>query len=546
MSDSKHTLKDRFSDFEPEVTENAIDQNWQNIKGKLSLEKASSKKRRFLFLGIYAIITFNIIAILSVLTFNTNTPSLTSKKQSHTNIHPNENITEQNHSEKHNALINTQQNINQNDSEQSDVDSLINKDILTSEKTSKNIEKSNFSAKSTKNQSIIPINQQNKTVLNNSVNTIKNANNSKNQNDYNNGNNITNRENKENKSNNFISQLLKINNKDSLQKDPQDIPNFNNDKNTLNNPIAPNNILNNENNQFFSNLIIPNITCNLPKDTLEYNIIYYPLTTNLIEDYNPNSTTKNKLSLEILMGSAFSKNSILYKHDEILTTNKTSIIGLSGSIGLNWQLSSKGTIHGQYIFNNNKFSSINEETNRIELYKYTSNYFSTPDSSFVTDTITKHLNYEKTYKLQSIVSHQFALGYSYRVIDFKKTFIEASVMFNVKQSKYNYERNTQLSDTINYSSPITISNDTIPFTISTSYPSTDEKETLYSVKNYSSLSAGLLPALTFGCRISNKTDLILRGLYYIDLLDNKIHNQDLIMKIKQNTLFLHFGIRIKL
>ena len=71
-------------------------------------------------------------------------------------------------------------------------------------------------------------------------------------------------------------------------------------------------------------------------------------------------------------------------------------------------------------------------------------------------------------------------------------------------------------------------------------------EVFNSVINYSNIHIGVLANLTFGYNVTKKVALIVKPSYYFDLTKDKVNITDLLLRINQNNLFIHFGVRIKL
>lgn len=227
------------------------------------------------------------------------------------------------------------------------------------------------------------------------------------------------------------------------------------------------------------------------------------------------------------------------------TDLKNNKLGYSFGGAINYNLSSKLMTQGQFTFNENKIDFEKSTTELVRISNQTRVMFSPVDTANKKDTIVKYFNYNHQYNLKSNYCYNFGLGLSYTFLEKKKLFIGAGVLVSLKLSKYNLDRTSHLeTDTNQYISNSYITNDSINYSpvVNLSYTA---PEISNSVKNSSVFSVGLTPGITLSYEINGKIALILRPSYYINLQKGKTNIDDLLLRINQNNLFIHFGVKIK-
>lgn len=546
MSRFEDNMKDRFSDFEPEIDENTIDQNWQKLKGKLPKEDGNSKKG-FLYFSIA--LTLFILGSVIVYYFH-----LTNQNQSSDKLISNNTSTKQSInsisidtleiSNPTKTLDKTKSNTNNINHTQTSIITKENNKITKSNTSTFNysapaekIKSSIIDTKSTRNK------VKNEQLTNNTTsgsdksgilldqsneNSVKNNHFKKNQN--------LQHDQSKNKVNNSQLKSLEFTQSDYL-KDSSDYI----QKEIINSNSTV--LLNND----FTIIYLPIIEYYLlPIDTHIHELKEpFAILTNT-DNATTDSIKKNKFSYELFTGTNWTQSKISSSLNNENTDLKNSKLEYSFGGALNYNLSPKIMVQGQFTFNQNIINFDKNITEKVLVSNQTRVIYNPSDSANYKDTLVKYFNYNHHYNLKSMYCYNFGLGFGYTLLKKKKLFIDASVLVNLKLSKYNSERISYLeTDTNQYISNSYVTNDTINYgnTVNIAYTA---KEISNSVKNSSVFSMGIMPGITLGYKINDKVALIIRPSYYIDLTNGKTNIDDLKMRITQNNLFIHFGIKLKL
>lgn len=557
MSDNNNNLKNRFDNFEPEVDESRIEQNWQKIKDKLPEEKSNSKKgffMLFLLIGFVIAIGTGILLYFNTSnhndsTDNSNTNNTIAQKSTDQNISNNkEGITDTN--EQNLALnnLNTSTHDNTNPSSGDVINSDHQNKFDQTEKTI-NKQRSSNSNRSSIESNLSDISKGDKKALVMS-------------NEYTDTENTTTLQKKIVSKQETSKGDVAIGNANSISGKSKN-KTLNTDQLSVDNAIG--NISKTQNNdqlsgdeptskssevdELLETKVLPENMLSYPIYSLPKDSFYHDLSGVSIQYIEPIKTDEKtkKLSGELLVGPLFTTSKLNNKLVDSSYTEKYSSIGFSGNIGINYAIKPRVMINAQYFYNQTAFNSSINNTNNIELYRSVNQTYIPPDTVSYLDTTKKYFEYNSTYGLRALNSHQFGIGLNYRVMDFKKLFLETGLAFNIKQSRYNYEKIGKLNtDTFSYQSPTYTIQDTTNFNQTSTSPVSNYPDIDHSVKKDFKYSFGLMPSISVGYNLNTRLSLLIKGSYYFDLGQNKINNEELLMKIKQNSLFLHFGVRVKL
>lgn len=542
MSDNKHTLKNRFDNFEPEVDETVIDKNWQVLSQHLSSDKATKRKFGFWFSISLIAVLLGVSAIIATYSlYNTNNSSSNSSaaayqesKTEYTNLQNTNNNPSENE-----ISNNTQTNIHSENSS-----STKNAEVITTHSNSTDILK-NSDSKKPSQQTVDNINIVAKTAKNSrevtSKSNLQNLSFSKKSNPINTKSTCI-------SSNN---QLLDNTLKDLTNKSEEETENENSVATKNNNVLNPAlTSIQDEAKNIENNFMLLSSIPIFFYDSIANHDIYASL--NIIsadnQTDNPAEIKHQKISIDIMGGAAFNQNKMTQNLNTTVIGLNSKNLNFSGGIGINYHISDKLTASIDYNYASNKMSHSTADDKIIEVAKYTSNYQNISDSSYQKDVIEKQLNYKQSYSLSSNQSHLIGLGLSYNIINNSKWIIAPGISLHAKINRFSYSKQAALNtnDTINISFLNQPSTDSTTYSSLVTYPTADYKSIDYTVKNDFKTSLGVSPSLMLGYNINNKIQTFIKASYYYDLKPNKITNNELEYKIKQNILFAHFGIRIKL
>lgn len=593
MSNKKNNLKDRFSNFEPEIDESSINLNWQKFKEKLPLVADAKSKKADFFKWSFLLLFAGIISTALIIFYFTNsqkpTDYLTTEAHQFTKSQNPSNYSE---TETHQSPIpNLNKNNDSNVTTISDRTNSLNSSNTNNEKKS--------SPLATKPIFTEPVNETNNVVINSQKETAAKGQSSLNPSDNktsavqkstiikkkkNSLNSIaTNKSNSEytninvphkqstnttiniatsksiNKSatNNSESSTINSTPKQSTNTTiNSDIGNSNDESTTTNlnsHPTHNNELIKesfNSSNHNLANDLYPNDKIEpihrfiLPKDTHSIDISTSIIQVKEEDDAKP---SKNKLSYELFLGANLAQNKIattLNSQDSSLKNNK---LGFSIGGALNYKLNRKLYVTGQFMFSENKITIEKNKTERIDIGYQTNVAFIPANSGYSVDSTKKYFNYNHHYSLKSLYCYNYSLGLGYQILNKKKLFLDGSILMNLKVSKYNLEKTSHLNpDTISYYSGVYPTMDTISKTNYNNNARAGGPEIFNSVINYSNIHIGVLANLTFGYNITKKVALIIKPSYYFDITRDKVNISDLLIRINQNNLFIHFGVRIKL
>lgn len=227
---------------------------------------------------------------------------------------------------------------------------------------------------------------------------------------------------------------------------------------------------------------------------------------------------------------------------------KSSHTNFSAGANFNYYLLKKTSFSAQYIFNSNSFKEENRDLNLVLVTQTTNNYKNIvgSDTTFLLDTTSNYVKYNKNTTLKSQQSNNFALGFGQQIMQVKKISIEGSICINLKQSKYIYETKATLeSDTITRTStPISVFSGSIPpyhyynNDIPYYYPTGNIPiETKYR------LSIGIIPSISAHYELNRNLKLFLKAAYIYDLSGKEISVLDKTFNIRENNLLFNFGLR---
>ena len=571
MRKNKPNLKDRFSNFEPDIDDSVIEKKWQNLNKIIITDNQSSKKNRFLtplFFGMLMIIPM--IFILNYY-LNTNDLIKVTTKQS---IRNTQNQSSQNIN--NTPIINTESSNNKNI-------------VLANTYNSKQIISNTTKKNQSNNQLDLDHINNSKTYLKNTTNSNKQTTNSNrietNNSSHNNiqevgtkynitkplriSGNVTNNKlensntenktvsNKQSNNNNILESKSTIHNNTKENYTKNNITEASVSNSKKNNPIqqsyASNSSKINTNEQ--DEFIIENINSikisdlNFSTNNKEIiNAEIIPLNS-IFNDSNSNSKV-SKFSIDISAGMCVNQNKLTQSFASEKTNLKVTSIGYSGSLGINYKLNKSLFLLGEYNYAKNQYNNLITNDKAITVADYVSNYTVTTSSSSVAyqkDEIQKQFIYKQNYTTISKQNHTIGLGIGSRIISANKLYLEASIIGNLKISNYNYTKSASLNSDTLYVSNINLpSNDSIIHQYNTTYSTTDYGKINFQVLNENKINFGITTKLILGYKISTKTDVFLRASYNIDLNENTVTNDELITKIKQNILLIHFGLRFKL
>ena len=593
MSNKKNNLKDRFSNFEPEVDESSIDLNWQSFKEKLPLvDDAKSKKVGF-FKWSFLLLFTGIISTALIIFYFTNS-------QKHSNylvtealpFSRSQNPSYYSETETHQSPI-----LKLNRNNNSNVTTLSDKTHLLNSSNTNNGKKS--SALAAEPIFTEPVNEATNVVVNSQKETASKSESSLNTSEYktsaaqkstiikkkkNSLNSIATTKIKSEPDNINVAQKQSANpiinsvisnglNKSTVTNSEStpintpikqftnttvnsDISNSNNEstisnlasRSTHNNELVKETLdsssLHLSNDSYPNDKIVPIYHFVLPKDTHFVDISTSIIQVKEEDDAKP---SQNKLSYELFLGANLAQNKIsttLNSQDSSLNNNK---LGFSIGGALNYKLNRKLYITGQFMFAENKITIEKSKTERIDIGYQTHVVFTPTNSAYSVDTTKKYFNYDHHYSLKSLYCYNYSLGLGYQILNKKKLFLDGSILMNLKLSKYNIEKTSHLNpDTISYYSSVYPTMDTTSKTNYNNNAKASAPEVFNSVINYSNVHFGVLANLTLGYNVTEKVALIIKPSYYFDITRDKINISELLLKINQNNLFIHFGVRIKL
>ena len=283
----------------------------------------------------------------------------------------------------------------------------------------------------------------------------------------------------------------------------------------------------------------------MPKDTHAIDI-----STSIIqvkENEDDAKPSKNKMSYELFLGANLAQNNISTTLNAQDSSLKNNTLGFSIGGALNYKLNRKLYVTGQFMFTENKIAIEKSKTERIDIGYQTNVTFIPANSGYSVDSTKRYFNYNHHYSLKSLYCYNYSLGLGYQILNKEKLFLDGSVLMNLKLSKYNLEKISHLNpDTISYYSGAYPTMDTTSKISYNNNAKAGAPEVFNSVINYSNIHIGVLANLTFGYNITKKVALIVKPSYYFDLTKDKVNITDLLLRINQNNLFIHFGVRIKL
>lgn len=541
MSDSKDNLKDRFDNFEPEVDETRIEQNWQKLKEQMPEGKKDPKKGFFyLFLSLGFILAIGIGVVIYFIATNQQNSSdnfitdTAISKKSIDQVNSNDQKSNANSNEQ--KITSHNQNVSNDNINQSS-DDVINSNLQTNQnKFDQNKKTIGIQGSTSAKQLSRESNLSNISKENNVVSATSN---------YSFDSKIKNTDEKK-----TISEEITTKGDPTISKSN---PIKNSSKTQiLNTDQLSGNETKNEQKELAQfdetevlpeNMIIHSIY-SLSKDSFYPEI--YGVTIKYTDPANTDKKAK-KISIEILAGPSFTSSKMINNLNDSSYTEKYSTIGFSGNLGINYEITPRFKISTQYFYNKVSFNSAIDNTHTIDFYRSINQTNTPPDTVSYLDTTKKYFEYNSNYSLKSLNSHLFGLGLNYHIIDFKKLFFDAGIAFNVKMSSYNYEKIGKMNtDTLTYQSQTYTVQDTTNFNQTSYFPVSNYPDINHSVKNDFKYSFGVTPNIVFGYNVNQRLSLLLKGSYYFDLGENKIDNEELLMRIKQNSIFLHFGVRIKL
>lgn len=536
MSDNKHTLKNRFDNFEPEVDDAVIDQNWQKLNSKLLAEKETKKGFVFwlsisllvLLIGLSAVIT------TQMLFDNESNSSLSEKKSDPTNL---QSATTDETSTTSENKINHKDIAHNNNETENNPNDLSNSNSNNASKN-KITSQSSYSAGNIKGD---VSNSNQPKITNNNKSSI--ASNSSFQKTNTSPTKATNRSSDDdllNHSNqkNFYEEPI-----EKTQKDKVNSNITNSTHQTLN---LPQNNDNNTENEYSYLRSIP-VYFN---DSLQTNEI----TSSIISSYSDtstNNTTENKkhhFSFDIYGGTALNQ----IKTIQLINNNSTVLnsknLNFSGGLSLNYHVSNKLISSLDYNYTSYNLSSSLDDNKTVGYSKYVRNYKNVGDTTNKKDVIEKQFLYNQSFNLSSNQIHLIGLGLSYNILNKSKWNVTTGITVNCKINRFTYSKQANLNttDTIIVASLNQSSSDTTIYSSFVTNSTSDYKSLDYNVKNDFKTSIGITPNVMLGYSINNKLSLFIKASYYFDLSSNKIINKELENRIKQNILFAHFGVRLKL
>ena len=593
MSNKKNNLKDRFSNFEPEVDESSIDLNWQSFKEKLPLvDDAKSKKVGF-FKWSFLLLFTGIISTALIIFYFTNS-------QKHSNylvtealpFSRSQNPSYYSETETHQSpILKLNRNNNSNVTTLSDKTHLLNSSNTNNGKKSSalaaepiftesvneatNIVVNNQKETASKSESSLNTSEyktsaaQKSTIIKKKKNSLNSIATTKIKSEPDNI-NVAQKQSANPIINSVISNGLNKSTVTNSESTPintpikqftnttvnSDISNSNNEstisnlasRSTHNNGLVKETLdsssLHLSNDSYPNDKIVPIYHFVLPKDTHFVDISTSIIQVKEEDDAKP---SQNKLSYELFLGANLAQNKIsttLNSQDSSLNNNK---LGFSIGGALNYKLNRKLYITGQFMFAENKITIEKSKTERIDIGYQTHVVFTPTNSAYSVDTTKKYFNYDHHYSLKSLYCYNYSLGLGYQILNKKKLFLDGSILMNLKLSKYNIEKTSHLNpDTISYYSSVYPTMDTTSKTNYNNNAKASAPEVFNSVINYSNVHFGVLANLTLGYNVTEKVALIIKPSYYFDITRDKINISELLLKINQNNLFIHFGVRIKL
>ena len=535
MSDNRNTLKNRFENFEPEVDETVIDKNWQTLSNKLLTEKETKKGFGYWFGISLIVILLGLSAVITTYTFgDKTTSSVSSKEKSNNNLNDSSAIkplTEIENEINHKAISSNNKQLKE-DSDKSDI---LNKSNI-SEINGSNTHISDVTniASDNSNYNKHTITSADKSSLANNTGIEKSkvtqtkevVNGSSDSGLLNHSNqNLANESIKETEKDKFNSKYTKLSNPEQSQLQNSSI--------TIKNEFTP--------------------LTSIPvffNDSIQINEI----TSSIISSYTAaptSNTTENKkhnFSLDISGGTALNQNTITQKFSGNSAVLNSKNINFSAGIGFNYHVSKKITTSIDYNYVSNNFNNSLTDNKNIGFNRYERNYKNVGDTTFKKDVIEKQFRYNQSYNLASNQSHLIGLGLSYNLFNQSKWNIIPGITVHLKVNRFEYSKQALLNtkDTIIISSVNQPSSDTSSYTTFNSYSTADYSVIDFKVKNDFKTSIGITPNVMFSYSINNRLNLFIKTSYYLDLSSNKIINNELENRIKQNILFAHFGVRLRL
>jgi hypothetical protein len=278
-------------------------------------------------------------------------------------------------------------------------------------------------------------------------------------------------------------------------------------------------------------------------DTVTYDQLFHLQFPILIPEQNNEITSSftpnyylpkpaSRYSIDLLGGIQTSRTNIKQFEEN---QKNTSINYLAG-IGINYHLRNKFMLTGQFVFSKNNFDHTYTVTEN-KITKQVLSISSSPTSAMADTTYYLHAN--TNYIIRSNESYHFAVGAEYNFLRKNKLSLSAFALFNVTSTKYTY------GHTQDYSKDVYVYIKGSPNPPSANPVSSSFKEGDY-LKKENRISTDLMPGILLSYRLNNKTSLIFKPAYLIDLSETKLIINSSAFTLKENSLLLNVGLRIHL
>ncbi|MFO0477881.1 MAG: hypothetical protein ACK50L_03750 [Bacteroidota bacterium] len=244
---------------------------------------------------------------------------------------------------------------------------------------------------------------------------------------------------------------------------------------------------------------------------------------------------KNKFTIDALFGFNFTHTFINVNN----YTKNLSDLNYQGGLKLNYQLTSKLMLCGQFFLSSKNSEFNKTETKNVPINFKTGNIGFTTTNTFL-QTV-KYFNRNEQFNIQFASQKNLGLGFNYFLFQKNKFKMEGGLMFNLKLTQYNLTTKYELEkDTL--TSSISMASTNNFFLITPNTPSNEVDE----IKNFQIISPSLIPSISIHYIINSRTSVIFQPSYLVELSNSKMKINKYELLLKQNIFNLSLGLRFNL
>ena len=264
-----------------------------------------------------------------------------------------------------------------------------------------------------------------------------------------------------------------------------------------------------------------------------------------------------KLFFELFGGYNLNQNKI----DSDLITTKSNTSGYTFGVAIAYRIISRIAIQGVFVFSKNKLEVENNKTENIttNIIQSIGDSLIQVDSLSVIKRSTLFSKFANSnlfnYRTTFLNSYSYGIGLSYSLLETNKFLVDVSLSYNLKVTKWGLEKTSRYSESISSFEQSIVQN-TLSFTPATYNPLPGQQivtidgpaptsNKIETTKNLTSYSSVIAPSVTFGYNLTNSISLILKPTYFISVSKNKINLDDSPTNLSQSSLFVNFGVRLK-